>query len=87
MTKNEKNRKIKKVQPEQERIFKRRVRKEITHRNGIPLFTKKMQRELKAHTNPLEQLIIIFKTVFPSLLNDLANLTDVRNQSYVEYSI
>ncbi len=87
MTKNERNRKIKNEKHEQKRAFKRRVRREITHRNGVPLFTKKMQRELKAYTNPLEQLIIIFKSVFPSLLNDLANLTDVRNQSYVEYSM
>ena len=87
MTKNEKNRINKKVEHEQKRAFKRRIRKEITHRNGVPLLTKKMIRELKAHTNPLEQLIIIFKTVFPNLLNDLANLSDGRNQSYVEYSM
>ena len=60
MTKNEKNRINKKVEHEQKRAFKRRIRKEITHRNGVPLLTKKMIRELKAHTNPLEQLIIIF---------------------------
>ena len=87
MTKNEKNRINKKVEHEQKRAFKRRIRKEITHRNGVPLLTKKMIRELKAHTNPLEQLIIIFKTVFPNLLTDLANLSDDRNQSYVEYTM
>ncbi|MDE5539023.1 MAG: transposase family protein, partial [Bacilli bacterium] len=87
MTKNEKNR-IKKIEGhEQKRAFKRRVRKTITHRNGVPLLTRKMLRELKAHTNPLEQLIIILKNVFPSLLTDLANLTDIRNQSYIEYSM
>ncbi len=42
-------------------------------------------RDLKSHTNPLEQLIIILKNVFPTLLTDLANLTDTRNQSYIEY--
>lgn len=87
MTKNEKNRINKKVAHEQERTFKRRVRKAITHRNGVPLLTKKMIRDLKAYTNPLEQLIIIFKNVFPSLLTDLAKLTDTRNQSYIEYNI
>ena len=44
-------------------------------------------RDLKSHTNPLEQLIIILKNVFPTLLTDLANLTDTRNQSYIEYSM
>lgn len=87
MTKNERNRINKKEQQEQKREFKRRVRKEITHRQGVPLLTKRMIRELKSHTNPLEQLIIIFKTVFPCLLSDLANLTDNRNPSYVEYSM
>ena len=87
MTKNERNRINKKVEQEQKREFKRRVRKEITHRNGKPLLTKKMIRELKAYTNPLEQLIIIFTHVFPTLLTDLASLTDVRNQSYVEYNM
>ena len=46
-----------------------------------------MIRELKKHSNPLEQLIIIIKNVFPNLLNDLAKLTDTRNQSYIEYSM
>lgn len=46
-----------------------------------------MIRELKAHTNPLEQLIIILKNIFPSLLNNLSKLTDVGNQSYIEYNI
>ncbi len=87
MTKTEKNRINKKVEHEQDRTFKRRVRKAITHRNGVPLLTRKMIRELKSHTNPLEQLIIIFKNVFPNLLTDLANLTDIRNSSYVEYSM
>ena len=87
MTKNEKKFIEKKEEHEQERKFKRRVRKAITHRNGVPLLTKKMIRELRAHTNPLEQLIIIIKNVFPSLLSDLANLTDARNQSYIEYSM
>lgn len=87
MTKNERNRIKKNEKKEQERKFKRRVRKEITHRKGVPIFTKKMSRELKAHTNPLEQLIIIFKNSFPNLLNDLATLTDTRSQSHVEYSI
>lgn len=46
MTKNERNRINKKEQHEQKREFKRRVRKEITHRQGVPLLTKKMIREL-----------------------------------------
>lgn len=46
-----------------------------------------MIRELKAYTNPLEQLIIIFKTVFHIFLTNLDNLTDKRNQSYIEYSM
>jgi len=87
MTKNEKKRITKKVDQERERKFKRRVRKEITHRNGQPILTKKMIRELKAYTNPLEQLVIIIKNVFPNLLTDLSKLTDVRNQSYIEYSM
>lgn len=87
MTKNERNRINKKEKHEQERTFKRRVRRDITHRNGKPMLTKKMIRELKSHTNPLEQLIIIFKNVFPNLLTDLSNLTDTRNQSYIEYNI
>lgn len=87
MTKTEKNRINKKVKHEQERTFKRRVRKAITQRNGKPILNKTMIRELKAHTNPLEQLIIIFKNVFPNLLTDLANLSDIRNQSYTEYSM
>ena len=44
-------------------------------------------RDLKVHTNPLKQLTIILKNVFPTLLTDLANLTDTRNQSYIEYSM
>ena len=87
MTKAEKKRINKKERHEQERAFKRRVRKEITQRNGKPILTKKMIRELKAHTNPLEQLIIILKNVFPNLLTDLANLSDSRNQSYTEYKM
>lgn len=87
MTKNEKNRINKKVEHEQVRTFKRRVRKEITQRNGKPILTKRMIRELKEYTNPLEQLIIIIKNVFPNLLTDLANLTDSRNQSYIEYNM
>lgn len=87
MEKNERNRIKKKEEHEQERKFKRRVRKTITHRNGVPLLTRKMIREMKSHTNPLEQLIIIIKNVFPSLLDDLSKLTDIRNQSYIEYSI
>ncbi len=87
MTKNEKNKINKKNQHEQKRDFKRRVRKQITHRNGVPLLTKEIIRELKSHSNPLEQLIIIFKNVFPTLLDDLANLTDNRNQYYIEYSM
>ena len=87
MKKNEINRIKKNEKHEQERKFKRRVRKEITHRNGVPLLTKKMIRELKSHTNPLEQLIIIITKVFPSLLNDLSKLTDTRNASYIEYSM
>ena len=87
MEKNERNRIKKKETHEQERKFKRRVRKTITHRNGIPLLTRKMIRELKSHANPLEQLIIIIKNVFPNLLDDLSKLTDVRNQSYIEYSM
>ncbi len=87
MTTNEKNRIKKKEKHEQDRTFKRRVRKAITHRNGVPLLTRKMIRELKSHTNPLEQLIIIIKNVFPNLLTDLANLTDNRNSSYIEYSM
>jgi len=76
--KKSENRIKKKQEHGQERKFKRRVRKTITHRNGIPLLTKKMIRNLKSNTNPLEQLIII-KNVFPNLLDDLAKLTDVRN--------
>lgn len=87
MEKNERNRIKKKEIYEQERKFKRRIRKTITHRNGVPLLTRKMIRELKSHANPLEQLIIIIKNVFPNLLDDLAKLTDVRNQSYIEYSM
>lgn len=87
MEKNEKNRIKKKEEHEQERKFKRRVRKAITHRNGVPLLTKKMIRELKSHTNPLEQLIIIVTNVFPNLLSDLSKLTDNRNQAYIEYSM
>lgn len=67
--------------------FKRRVRKDITHRNGIPLFTRDLKNKLQEHTNPLEQLIIIMVTVFPNLLTDLGNLTDNRNQSHIEYSM
>ena len=59
----------------------------MTHRNGVPLLTRKMIRELKEHSNPIEQLIIIIKNVFPNLLNDLGKLTDTRNQSYIEYSM
>ena len=59
----------------------------MTHRNGVPLLTRKMIRELKEHSNPLEQLIIIIKNVFPNLLNDLGKLTDTRNQSYIKYSM
>ena len=87
MRKNEKNRIKKKEEHEQSRKFKRRVGKAMTHRNGVPLLTRKMIRELKEHSNPLEQLIIIIKNVFPNLLNDLGKLTDTRNQSYIEYSM
>ncbi len=87
MTKNEKNRINKKEHQEQKKKFKRRIRKTITHRKGVPLLTKKMIRELKSHTNPLEQLIIILKNVFPNLLSDLGNLSDSRNESYTEYSM
>ena len=54
-TKNKKNRINKKNEQEQARAFKRRVRKIITHRNGVPLLTRKLIRDLKAHINPLEQ--------------------------------
>lgn len=87
MIKSEKNRINKTVKHEQVKTFKRRVRKRITHRNGVPLLTRKLIRDLKSHTNPLEQLIIILKNVFPNLLTDLANLTDKRNQSYIEYTM
>lgn len=87
MPQKEKNYINKKNEQEQKRKFKRRVRKRITHRNGVPLLTRKLMRDLKSHTNPLEQLIIILKNVFPTLLTDLANLTDTRNQSYIEYSM
>lgn len=46
-----------------------------------------MSRELKAHTNHLEQLVNIFKNVFPNLITDLATLIDTRNQSYIKYNI
>jgi len=65
--------------------WRRRVRSEITHRNGKPLLTKRMIREMKSHTNPLEQLIIIMTRCFPWLLDELAKLTDIRHQSYTEY--
>ena len=67
--------------------WKRRVRREITHRNGKPLLTMKMIREMKSYTNPLEQLIIIITRCFPWLLDDLAKLTDIRHQSYTEYQM
>ena len=44
MRKNEKNRIKKKEEHEQSRKFKRRVRKAMTHRNGVPLLTRKMIR-------------------------------------------
>ena len=67
--------------------WKRRVRREITHRNGKPLLTSRMIRELKEYTNPLEQLILIMDRCFPWLLDELANLSDVRNESYTEYQM
>lgn len=46
-----------------------------------------MRVDLLAHTNPLEQLIIIMLQVFPTLIEDLGKLTDVRNKSYTDYDI
>jgi len=87
MTKAEINRIRNKEAHEQGRKFKRRNRKAITHRKGKPLLTRKLIRELKSHTNPLEQLIIIITTVFPNLLSDLSSLSDIRHPSYTEYSM
>ena len=87
MTRYEKNRAKKRVKHEQKGEWKRRVRREITHRNGKPLLTKEMIRELKKHTNPLEQLILIMTKCFPWLLEELAGLTDIRNKSYTEYQM
>jgi len=70
-----------------QREWKRRVRSEITHRKGKPLLTKTMIRKMKSYINPLEQLIIIITQCFPWLLDELANLTDVRNKSYTEYQM
>jgi len=71
----------------QRKEWKRRVRSDITHRKGKPLLTSTMIREMKSYTNPLEQLIIIITKCFPWLLDELANLTDIRHQSHTEYKM
>lgn len=72
---------------EEHEVKRRRVRKERTHINGKPVLTAKMIRDLNEQTNPLIQLILIITKCFPSLLKDLAELTDTRNESYIEYNI
>ena len=67
--------------------WKRRVRKEITHRNGKPMLTRAMIRSMKSHTNPLEQLIIIVTNCFPNLLSDFAKLSDKKNENYIDYQM
>lgn len=84
MTAAERNRINKKSEHKQ---WRRRVRKLITHRKGKPLLTKTMIRDLKYHTNPLEQLIIILINCFPWLLTSLSKLSDDRNLSYTEYTM
>ena len=71
----------------EKREWKRRERREPTHRKGKPLLTKEMIRELKNYTNPLEQLILIMNKCFPWLLDELADLNDVRNESYTDYNM
>ena len=87
MTRYEKNRAKKRTKREKRGEWRRRVRREITHRNGKPLLTKEMIRELKEYTNPLEQLILIMDKCFPWLLDELANLSDIRDESYTEYEM
>lgn len=49
--------------------------------------TRKMKRELKKATNPLEELLIIIKQYFPKFYDLLNKLTDTRNQSYITYGL
>ena len=84
MTAVERNRANKKAE---HKVWRRRVRKEITHRKGKPLLTMAMIRKLKYYTNPLEQLIIILNNCFPWLLKSLSKLSDIRNQSYTDYEM
>ncbi|GHV24097.1 hypothetical protein FACS189465_0600 [Clostridia bacterium] len=84
MTKAEKNRIKKKAK---HKVVRRRMRKQITHRNGKPLLTTTMIRKLKFHINPLEQLIIIITKSFPWLIKSLSDLSDDRNPSYTEYKM
>lgn len=51
------------------------------------MLTRKMRRELKKATNPLEELLIIMKQYFPKFFAWLDNLTDTRNQSYITYDV
>ena len=51
------------------------------------MLTRKMRRELKKATNPLEELLIIMKQYFPDFFSWLDKLTDTRNQSYITYDI
>jgi hypothetical protein len=51
------------------------------------MLTRKMRRELKRATNPLEELLIIMKQYFPKFFVWLNNLTDTRNQSYITYDV
>ena len=48
---------------------------------------RKEKREKKRELNILKDLVTIIKQYFPELIDKFEGLTDLRNQSYVQYKM
>jgi hypothetical protein len=53
----------------------------------VILMNRKEKREMKKEIEVFSDVVKIIKQYFPSLIEKLEQLTDVRHQSYVEYSM
>lgn len=57
------------------------------NKGGYVVMNRKQRRELKKDKNLLNELYSIIKKYLPELLDRFNNLTDMRNQSYIKYSM
>lgn len=53
----------------------------------VILMNRKEKREMKKEIEVFSDVVKIIKQYFPNLIEKLEQLTDVRHQSYVEYSM